>query len=194
MEKRRIICGIDEAGRGPLAGPVTAAAVILPEDFPFGILADSKRLTERQRERAAALIRERALAYGVGWASNEEIDRINILRASLLAMRRASDGLSICPQLVLVDGPYTPEIEGDCRAIVRGDTFVREIQAASIIAKTERDRWMIEYARLDPRYGFERHKGYPTFEHRRLCRIHGLSPIHRRSFTISDPQDAEGGP
>ncbi len=193
MQEREIVCGIDEAGRGPLAGPVTAAAVILPADFPVEILADSKRLTAGQRERAAAVIRERAVAYGIGWASPEEIDRINILRASLLAMRRAYEELSIRPQIVLVDGPYTPEIEGDCRAIVRGDTFVREIQAASIIAKTERDRWMIDYARLDSRYGFERHKGYPTPEHRRLCRIHGLSPIHRRSFTITDPDSAEEG-
>ena len=193
MEERQIICGIDEAGRGPLAGPVTAAAVILPEDFPVDILADSKRLTERKRERVAAVIRERALCYGIGWASPAEIDRINILRASLLAMRRAYDELVIRPQRVLVDGLYVPEIQGDCRAIVKGDTFVREIQAASIIAKTERDRWMIEYARFDGRYGFERHKGYPTPEHRRLCRIHGLSPIHRRSFSVTDPDGTVEG-
>jgi len=191
MEEREIICGIDEAGRGPLAGPVTAAAVILPADFPVEILADSKRLTARQRERAAAVIRERAVAYGVGWASPEEIDRINILQASLLAMRRAYNELVIRPQRVLVDGLHIPDIEGNCRAIVRGDTFVREIQAASIIAKTERDRWMIQYARIDDRYGFERHKGYPTPEHRRLCCIHGLSPIHRRSFAITDPDSPE---
>lgn len=185
---RELICGIDEAGRGPLAGPVTAAAVILPARFPFDLLGDSKRLTERQRDRAAQAIRDGAVAWAVGWASPEEIDRLNILQASLLAMRRAWEGLSVQPSLVLVDGPFIPPIDAPCRAIVRGDTYLRPIQAASIIAKTERDRWMVEYAKRDGRYGFERHKGYPTAEHRRLCRVYGLSPIHRRSFTIRDPE------
>lgn len=178
------ICGIDEAGRGPLAGPVTAAAVILPEGFPVELLDDSKKLSAGERERAAAAIMTDSLGYAVGWSWPEEIDELNILKASLLAMRRAFELLPVHPDEVLVDGPFAPEIDAPVRAVVHGDTFVREIQAASILAKTARDRWMIRYSWIDGRYGFERHKGYPTAEHRRLCREHGLSEIHRKSFRI----------
>lgn len=179
-----LLCGIDEAGRGPLAGPVTAAAVILPDDFPVELLDDSKVLSERQRTRAAAALMCRAVDYSLGWAWPEEIDRINVLRASLVAMARAFEGLKVRPEKVLVDGPYLPDIPVDSEAVVHGDSYVLSIQAASILAKTARDRWMIRYSWIDGRYGFERHKGYPTVEHRRLCRRYGLSPIHRRSFRI----------
>ena len=182
-----LLCGVDEAGRGPIAGPVTAAAVILPEDFPFGILADSKVLPRTQREQAARLIRELALAYATGWAGPEEIDRLNIHRATLLAMGRALGRLELRPDLVLVDGLFTPPCELPCRAVVHGDSSVAAIMAASIIAKTFRDRWMCLYARREPRYGFEAHKGYPTPGHRQRVRQFGLSPIHRRSFRILPP-------
>lgn len=178
------ICGIDEAGRGPLAGPVTAAAVILPQEFPVEILDDSKKLSDARRRRAAGIIIERAAAYAVGWAWNEEIDEMNILRASLLAMKRAFELLPIRPDRVLVDGLYTPEIDVPVQAIVHGDSLVNEISAASILAKVARDRWMIRFSWIDDRYAFERHKGYPTAEHRMRCAQHGLSCIHRKSFRI----------
>jgi len=181
-----IVCGIDEAGRGPLAGPVTAGAVILPDDFPLDLLDDSKKLSEAQRERATTAILNGAIAYAVGWAWHFEIDRINILQASLLAMKRAFERLRVRPDLVLIDGPYVPEIPVSCRAIVKGDTFVPQIQAASILAKVARDHWMVRYSWIDDRYGFERHKGYPTLEHRRRCKAIGLSEIHRRSFRIGE--------
>jgi ribonuclease HII len=182
-----LLCGVDEAGRGPIAGPVTAAAVILPGDFPLGVLADSKALTPLRRERAAELIRERALAWSTGWAGPEEIDRLNIHHATLLAMARALERLELRPDLVLVDGLFTPPVDLPCRAVVRGDGIVPAIMAASIIAKTLRDRWMRLYARREPRYGFECHKGYPTQAHRQRVREFGLSPIHRRSFRILPP-------
>lgn len=179
------ICGIDEAGRGPLAGPVTAAAVVLSPGFPLEILDDSKKLSERQRTEATRIIITESRAYAVGWAWPEEIDAVNILQASLLAMQRAFLLLPLTPDRVLVDGLYVPEIDAPVEAVVHGDSFVKEIEAASIVAKTARDRWMIRYSWIDDRYGFERHKGYPTREHRRLCLEHGLSEIHRRSFRIS---------
>jgi ribonuclease HII len=182
-----LLCGVDEAGRGPIAGPVTAAAVILPEDFPTEVLADSKALTPDQREQAAGLIRARALALATGWATPQEIDRLNIHRATLLAMARALGRLGLRPDLVLVDGLFTPPVDLPCRAVVRGDSSVPAIMAASIIAKTVRDRWMRLYARREPLYGFEQHKGYPTPGHRQKVRQFGLSPIHRRSFRISPP-------
>ena len=164
---------------------MVAAAVILPEDFPMEILADSKALTAAQRDRAAAVIRVRASAWAVGWAWPEEIDRINILQATLLAMGRAVRGLSEKPDSVLVDGLFIPRVDAPCTAIVGGDASVHQIMAASIIAKTSRDRWMERYARIEPRYGFDRHKGYPTLEHRERIRRHGVSPIHRRSFRLT---------
>ena len=188
------ICGIDEAGRGPIAGPVTAAAVILPEapggsgtDALFSALGDSKSLTPAERTHAAALIREHALAWSVGWSWPEEIDQLNIHRATLLAMKRALDGVYPPPDLVVVDGLFVPDCTMKARAVVRGDQKIGAIMAASILAKTERDMWMIAYSEINPGYGFERHKGYPTREHRSRVKRLGLSPIHRRSFRISVP-------
>lgn len=179
-----IVCGIDEAGRGPLAGPVTAAAVILPLRFPTGRLDDSKVLRPQIREDLALLIRERARAWAVGWAWPEEIDRNNIHHATLLAMVRACRGLDLTPGLVLVDGRFAPDVGAACRAEIDGDARIPEIMAASILAKTARDRWMVRYARIDGRYGFESHFGYATRSHRAQLRLHGPSPIHRRSFKL----------
>ena len=183
----RIVCGIDEAGRGPLAGPVTAAAVILGAGFPVHILNDSKKLTPLAREEAAAVIREQAAAHAIAWAWSEEIDSHNIHFATLLAMERALRGLNAEPDLVLVDGKFTPECQVACRAVVKGDTKIPEIMAASIIAKTGRDLWMEQCARIYPGYGFEENKGYPTLRHREAVYRLGLSPIHRRSFRMSWP-------
>jgi ribonuclease HII len=180
-----IVCGIDEAGRGPIAGPVTAGAVVLPRSFPREILADSKVLSADRRREVAAVIRARAVSWALGWAWPREIDRLNIHHATLLAMSRAVACLSVRPELLLVDGLFVPEAGVPGRPIVRGDASIPEIMAASIIAKTARDAWMEEYARRDPRYGFERHKGYPTPEHRRAVERHGPCPIHRRSFRLA---------
>jgi ribonuclease HII len=186
-----IVCGVDEAGRGPLAGPVTAAAVILPDDFasraPDARLGDSKCLSPSRREHAARSIRAHAVAWATGWAWPDEIDAMNIHRATLLAMWRAVTALPVAPGLLLVDGLFTPEVGVPARAIVRGDATEPPIMAASIIAKTERDRWMTAYAAREPAYGFERHKGYPTAEHRRILAALGPSPIHRASFRSSAP-------
>jgi ribonuclease HII len=182
-----IVCGIDEAGRGPIAGPVTAAAVILPVDFPREILDDSKMLTPQQRQEAAAVIRARARCWAVGWATHAEIDEINILQATLLAMARAVQALSVRPDKLLVDGLYCPECGIPGTAIVKGDASVPEIMAASILAKTARDAWMEEYARKEPAYLFDKHKGYPTAEHRRLVLRLGPSAIQRRTFKVSAP-------
>jgi ribonuclease HII len=179
-----LVCGVDEAGRGPLAGPVTAGAVILPSSFPLELLADSKALRPAARLSAAAVIRRLAL-WSLGWAWPEEIDRLNIHRASLLAMSRAVRGLPVRPGLLLVDGLFTPNLDIPRNAIVRGDATVPQIMAASIIAKTARDTWMERYSRIEPGYGFDRHKGYPTREHRRLLAALGASPIHRKSFRFT---------
>jgi len=187
-----VICGIDEAGRGPLAGPVYAAAVILGGDFPRGILADSKALTARQREAAGEVIREKAL-FGIGQAAHEEIDRLNILQASLLAMRRAFENMldkskkNLPPSIrVIVDGLQTPSLppEYSCEALVKGDTKVHEIMAASILAKTARDAEMRRFDALYPQYGYARHKGYPTKAHREAILKYGPSPIQRLSFRV----------
>ena len=178
------LCGIDEAGRGPLAGPVTAAAVILPTWFPIDELADSKALPEARREHAAKLIREQAVDWGIGWAWPEEIDRINIHNATLLAMKRAYNQLRETVCTALVDGKFTPSLPVECRAIVKGDSKVPEIMAASILAKVARDRWMVRYSWIESRYGFDKHKGYPTVDHRRLYAQLGPSAIHRRSFSV----------
>ena len=187
MKDCTLICGIDEAGRGPLAGPVTAAAVILPEGFPIEILDDSKVLSPEERQEAAIVIRRRATAWSLGWASNTEIDAINILQATLLAMRRAVQALAMRPSMLLVDGTFCPQCGIPGSAIIRGDATVPEIMAASIIAKTARDAWMEEYARIEPVYGFERHKGYPTPEHRRAVLMLGPSRIQRLSFRVTCP-------
>ncbi len=183
-----LVCGIDEAGRGPIAGPVTAAAVILPEGFPLEMLADSKALGPEQREQAEVLIRELAVAWATGWASSREIDRINIHQATLRAMARALERLEVRPELVLVDGLFAPPTPLPCRTIVRGDATEAPIMAASILAKTARDRWMCIYGRRCPQYEFAQHKGYATRQHRRLVLEHGLSPIHRLSFRIFPPE------
>ncbi len=183
-----LVCGVDEAGRGPIAGPVTAAAVILPEGFPLEALADSKVLSPDQREQAEILIRELAVAWATGWASSQEIDRVNIHQATLRAMARALRRLAVQPELVLVDGLFAPPTDLPCRTIVQGDAIEPPIMAASILAKTARDRWMCLYGRRCPHYEFDRHKGYATEQHRRLVTVHGLSPIHRRSFRISPPE------
>ena len=177
-----LICGVDEAGRGPLAGPVSAAAVILDEANPIPGLNDSKKLTEKQRERLAPLIRERALAWAVAYASVEEIDRLNILQATLLAMQRAVLALSVRPQQVLVDGLYCPQTGIASQAIVKGDSKVAAIAAASILAKTDRDALMLQLHEHYPAYGFAIHKGYPTAAHLAALREHGASAVHRRSF------------
>jgi ribonuclease HII len=177
-----LICGVDEAGRGPLAGPVSAAAVILDPDYPIAGLADSKKLSERQRDQLAIIIRERALAWAVAYADVGEIDQLNILQATLLAMRRAVLALHIQPQQVLVDGLYCPQTGIPSQAIVKGDSKVAAISAASILAKTARDALMLELHETYPHYGFADHKGYPTAAHLAALREHGVSIVHRKSF------------
>ena len=177
-----LICGVDEAGRGPLAGPVVAAAVILDPRQPIDGLNDSKKLTAVRRETLAVEIREKALAWAVAEASVQEIDRINILQASLLAMQRAVSGLSLMPEKALVDGNKCPVLACPVEAIVGGDGKLAAIAAASILAKTVRDALMQELHVLYPQYGFDRHKGYPTALHLAALREHGISPVHRRSY------------
>lgn len=176
-----MICGVDEAGRGPLAGPVYAAAVILDPQYSIVGLADSKKLSERIRGRLAEAIRTHALAWAIAEASVEEIDRLNILQATLLAMSRAVMALSILPTQVLVDGNHCPKLALPTTAIVGGDDSVAEISAASILAKTARDAEMMRLHTSFPQYGFDRHKGYGTAMHLTALREHGPSPIHRRS-------------
>lgn len=177
------VAGVDEAGRGPLCGPVYAAAVILDPARPIDGLNDSKKLSEKKREALAPLIRERALAWAVGVATVEEIDRLNILHATMLAMRRAVEGLGVSPDEVLIDGNRVPPgLAVPARAIVGGDASEPAISAASILAKTDRDHEMMALAVRYPQYGIVRHKGYPTPEHLAALREYGPSPIHRRSF------------
>jgi ribonuclease HII len=177
-----LICGVDEAGRGPLAGPVSAAAVILDPAHPIHGLADSKKLSEKQRDRLAPIIRERALAWAVAFADVGEIDQLNILQATLLAMKRAVQALHIQPQQVLVDGLYCPQTGIPSQAIVKGDSKIAAISAASILAKTARDELMLKLHEQYPQYGFDGHKGYPTAAHLAALREHGVSEMHRRSF------------
>ncbi|BAP56122.1 ribonuclease HII [Thioploca ingrica] len=183
MVKNEIyIAGIDEVGRGPLAGPVIAAAVILNDNSPIIGLADSKQLSEKRRVELAEQIRQRALAWALGRAEVEEIDRINILQASLLAMQRAVAQLAIVPNYALVDGKHCPHLSCQVRAIVGGDKTVPAISAASIIAKVTRDEEMVAMEDLYPGYEFAAHKGYPTRAHREAIQRLGITPIHRRSF------------
>lgn len=179
---RQLICGVDEAGRGPLAGDVFASCVILDPDRPISGLTDSKKLTESRREAFAGLIRQHALAWSVASASVDEIDRLNILHASLLAMQRAVEMLDLKPALVMVDGNRCPELAYPSKAVVRGDATVEQISAASILAKVARDAYMLQLHAQYPVYGFDRHKGYPTKDHIEALRQHGASPVHRRSF------------
>lgn len=177
-----LVAGIDEAGRGPLAGPVVAAAVILDELVPITGLADSKAISPRKRERLADTIRERALAFAVAEADVEEIDRLNILGATLLAMQRAVAGLRLTPRLALVDGNRAPDLPVPVRTVVRGDATVPAIAAASILAKVHRDRLCDGLEASHPGYGFATHKGYPTPEHLAALRALGACAAHRRSF------------
>jgi ribonuclease HII len=180
--RRTVVCGVDEAGRGPLAGPVYAAAVILRPCSRMSGLADSKVLSAETREEVRLKIERHALAWTVASASVEEIDVLNILQATLLAMRRAVEQLLHVPEEVLVDGLHCPPIAYPSRAVVRGDALVAEISAASILAKTSRDRHMVELDAAYPHYGFAQHKGYSTPEHKEALRRLGPSPQHRRSF------------
>ncbi len=176
------ICGVDEAGRGPLAGAVFAAAVILNPARPIAGLADSKILSPKRRETLALIIREHALACCVASASVEEIDAINILQATMLAMKRAIEGLDMTPDEVVVDGLHVPKISLRSRALVQGDRLMAEISAASILAKTARDAEMVAMHGRYPQYGFAQHKGYGTAAHMDALQAHGPCPIHRRSF------------
>ncbi|MEW6313240.1 MAG: ribonuclease HII [Pseudomonadota bacterium] len=182
MNAALLICGVDEAGRGPLAGPVSAAAVILDDARPVEGLADSKKLSEKQRDQLAPLIRERALAWAVAFAEVGEIDSLNILQATLLAMRRAVLTLRVQPHQVLVDGLHCPQTGIPSQAIVQGDGKVAAISAASILAKTARDAAMLDLHQRFPQYGFDCHKGYPTPQHLAALAKHGASPVHRLSF------------
>ncbi len=177
-----LLAGVDEAGRGPLAGPVVAAAVILDDLNPIAGLADSKVLTAARREALYDEIRAKALCCSVAEASVEEIDRINILQATMLAMRRAVQGLRLKPVRVLVDGNRIPPLDVPAEAIVKGDALVQAISAASILAKVERDRWCAQLHESYPQYGFAGHKGYGTAEHLEALRLHGACPEHRRTF------------
>ena len=182
-EKCRLIAGIDEAGRGPLAGSVVAAAVILDERYPIEGLTDSKKLSENRRILLETEIKQNARAWAIAEASHHEVDEINILQASLLAMKRALLSLDLKPHQVLIDGNRLPEVSGhQMRAIVKGDLYEPCISAASILAKNYRDRQMLELDRQYPEYQFARHKGYPTALHREMLQQHGVSAVHRRSF------------
>ncbi|MBQ7620177.1 MAG: ribonuclease HII [Treponema sp.] len=183
------IVGFDEAGRGPLAGPVTAAAVILPPDFPFEILNDSKKLSEKKRLAAEVVIKEKAM-WGLSFVDHKKIDEINILRASLLAMKLAFDdllkknaGLDLNGLNGIADGTFVPpELPFECQAVVKADAKYPEVMAASILAKTARDRFMLEADKKYPGYGYAKHKGYPTAAHKEACRKLGPSPLQRMSF------------
>ena len=203
--KAALICGIDEVGRGPLAGPVVASAVILPPGSPIPGLKDSKKLTPSSRLELSEIIRKKAITMGYGWIWQDEIDKINIHRASLRAMLLALDEAleSLLEKMdarvmfqnliIRIDGKFLPNIQQsrfneelehcDTRAVIRGDSKIPAISAASILAKVARDRWMVEYHRIEPVYGFDRHKGYPTPAHKEALRIHGPSAIQRRTFT-----------
>jgi len=183
MNAYTLIAGVDEVGRGPLAGPVVAAAVILDDRQPIVGLKDSKQLSEKKRESLTIIIKQRALCYAFGQASHTEIDQINILQASLLAMKRAIEALSIQPHLVLVDGKYCPKISCSVKAIIKGDATVPAISAASIIAKVFRDHQMIAFDKIYPEYGLAQHKGYPTKQHLSALVRYGPTPIHRYSFS-----------
>ena len=176
------VCGIDEAGRGPLAGPVFAAAVILPENCAIEGINDSKKLTPKKREALFGEIEAGALAFGIGFATEEEIDRVNILQATFLAMKRACDKLKVRPDLALVDGNRMPALGVETRTIVKGDALCASIAAASILAKGSRDRLLCEIDKLYPQYGFAKHKGYGTAFHVEMLKKYGPCPVHRKTF------------
>ena len=176
------VCGVDEAGRGPLAGPVCAAAVILPRDLEIEGLNDSKKLSNKRRRALYDIIVQEALAYGIAFATEQEIDEINILQATFLAMRRAMEQLTVRPSLALIDGNRETEFGLPVRTIVKGDSLSANIAAASILAKVTRDRFMEEQDEIYPQYGFAIHKGYGTRAHYDALRQYGMTPIHRRTF------------
>lgn len=178
----RYICGVDEAGRGPLSGPVVAAACILPDEFSIGELNDSKKLTPKKREGLFDRIKREALTFSIASASPEEIDRLNILNATMLAMRRAIEGLSIPCDFALIDGNITRDLPIPAKAVIKGDATSASIAAASILAKVTRDRLCMEDDRLYPQYGFAKHKGYGTKLHMDALRTYGPTPLHRRTF------------
>ena len=178
-----LLAGVDEVGRGPLAGPVVSAAVILDPEKPIVGLKDSKKLTQKKREKLSEEIKEKALAWSLGRAEVEEIDEINILKASLLSMKRAVESLSIEPKLVAADGQYSPDVIYESISIAKGDNLVPAISAASIIAKVARDNEMIAFEETYPGYGFSSHKGYPTKQHMESLQKLGVTRIHRRSFS-----------
>ena len=182
MIELRLVCGVDEAGRGPLAGPVYAAAVILDPNRPIRGLADSKTLTEKKRLSLSEQIKQRALAWAVARSTVEDIDSINILQASLLAMKRAIESLHLLPHEIFVDGLHCPQIKVPAKAIVGGDSKVPAISAASILAKTARDAEMCRLHDLYPQYNFAQHKGYPTAAHLSCLKSYGVCPEHRRSY------------
>lgn len=178
----KTVCGVDEAGRGPLAGPVCAAAVILPEGVIIDGVNDSKKLSEKKRESLFDVIREQALSYSIAYATVDEIEEINILNATMLAMRRAIDGLEIKADYAMIDGNKIPPIDIDAECIVKGDAKSMSIACASILAKVSRDRLLYKYAEEYPMYGFDKHKGYGTKVHREAILKYGPCPYHRKSF------------
>ena len=179
----KTVCGVDEAGRGPLAGPVFAAAVILPPNTIIDGVNDSKKLSEKKREELFDIIREKALAYSISAATEQEVDEINILQATFLAMRRAVTELDITPDIIMVDGNRAPpEMPCECQTVVKGDSLSMSIACASILAKVARDRYMQALDEKYPQYGLKKHKGYGTAAHYAALKEHGISPIHRRSF------------
>lgn len=179
----KLVCGVDEAGRGPLAGPVCAAAVILPEGLEIEGLNDSKKLTEAKREKLFDIIIEKAISYSVAFGTVEEIEEHNILNATFIAMNKAIDGLDVAPDYALIDGNRVPKgIKIDCETVIKGDAKSASIAAASVLAKVTRDRLLLRYAEKYPEYGFEKHKGYGTAAHYDAVREHGLCPVHRPSF------------
>lgn len=178
----KAVCGVDEAGRGPLAGPVCAAAVIFPEGLVIDGIDDSKKLTAKKRDKMFDIIKNEALAYSVAWASVQEIEEINILNAAMLAMKRAVEDLSVKADFALIDGNKTPQLDIPSMAIIKGDALSQSIGAASILAKVSRDRLMLEMAEKYPEYGFEKHKGYGTQLHRDMLLKYGPCEIHRMSF------------
>ena len=176
------ICGVDEAGRGPLAGPVYAAAVILPLDLKIEGLNDSKKISEKKREQLFPIIKEKSIAYSIAFATEKEIDELNILNATFLAMKRAVNGLKIKPDYALIDGNRLPKLNIESQSIIKGDSLSASIAAASILAKISRDRFMMELSKDYPQYEFQKHKGYGTKLHRDLLKKYGPSLVHRKTF------------
>lgn len=193
QEGYRSVCGIDEAGRGPLAGPVFAAAVILPRGTMIEGLNDSKKLSEKKREKLFDVITQTAVSYSIGFATETEIDEFNILQATFLAMRRAFDGLDVRADYAMVDGNRMPGLAADTRLIIKGDALSVSIAAASILAKVSRDRVMLEIDKIYPQYQFAKHKGYGTQLHRDLLQAYGPCPVHRKTFLKKILEEARCG-